>query len=301
MVYPEVDIAHLFHGHMIDVGSDFTIEADTHSGDSFFRATLIEERQQELFEFDEDSEDSSVADVPRGPNWELQLDWSQAPKARVRLPLSERGGISSSAFRRYPHPRTNGALPVKLIATAGLTAVDVVNMFEGIVLTREEQLVTDALRTIEPDIERIATITTDVRRLEFGDRGGIVVKCRGSDQRIPIGSMGDGLWRILGLALALVSAENGILLVDEIDTGLHFTVLERMWKLVDETSRRLGVQVFATTHSRDAYESLAAIARLAVSNGSEVTIQRIDRFKGESVAFSEQEIVVAAERGTEVR
>ena len=113
--------------------------------------------------------------------------------------------------------------------------------------------------------------------------------------------MGDGIWRLLGLALALVRSENGILLVDEIDTGLHYTVMEDMWKLVNETARRLNVQVFATTHSRDCYESLAAISRDTVSTGSEITIQRIERGKTRSVAYTEQEIVAASERHLEVR
>ena len=56
---------------------------------------------------------------------------------------------------------------------------------------------------------------------------------QGISDRIPIGSMGDGIWRLLGLALALALTEGGILLVDEIDTGLHYSVMENMWKLVN--------------------------------------------------------------------
>jgi predicted ATP-dependent endonuclease of OLD family len=106
---------------------------------------------------------------------------------------------------------------------------------------------------------------------------------------------------MLGLALALVQAEGGILLVDEIDTGLHFSVLADMWRLVYRAARRFNVQVFASTHSRDCYESLAVICRETVSEGSDVTIQRIERGKHASVAYTEQEIIAAAERGMEVR
>ena len=55
--------------------------------------------------------------------------------------------------------------------------------------------------------------------------------------------------RLLALSLSLIRTEQGILLVDEIDTGLHWTVMEEMWRLVVETARRSSVQVFATTHS----------------------------------------------------
>ena len=108
------------------------------------------------------------------------------------------------------------------------------------------------------------------------------------------------MWRILGLALALANAKGGVLLVDEIDTGLHYSVMEDMWRMISERATALNAQVFATTHSRDCYESLAAIATPESSHVG-VTIQRIDRKKGRAVRFSNEEIVAAAERGIEVR
>src|SRR6202034_3737992 len=100
-------------------------------------------------------------------------------------------------------------------------------------------------------------------------RSSIFVKCTGIDERIPIGSMGDGIWCLLGIALHLVATRNGVLLIDEIDTGLHYSVMETMWKLVLKTAERLDIQVFATTHSRDCYEALAAISRADPGDGSE--------------------------------
>ncbi len=299
-VTTEADICHLFYGHEIDIGSKFKIAARTSVADETLTVTLRERsRQKQLF--DDTGTGSDEDDVIQEPDWAMEFDWSRDPTNPARLPLSIRGGLSSHVLRGQPRSPSNGTAPVSFISTAGLMVHDVVSMFEEIVLTREEDLVIQALSTIEPTIERLASVSSDRRRSYPGERGGIVVKCKDSSQRIPIGSMGDGMWRMLGLALAIGSAENGILLVDEIDTGLHFTVLERMWKLVDEASRRLNVQVFATTHSRDAYESLAAISRESVSDGSDVTIQRIDRLGSKSVAFTEQEIIASAERGTEVR
>jgi AAA15 family ATPase/GTPase len=119
-----------------------------------------------------------------------------------------------------------------------------------------------------------------------------------SGKRVPIGSMGDGIWRLLGIALALVSARGGVLLVDEIDSGLHYTVLVDMWRLVLETARSLDVQVFATTHSRDCYEALAAVTD---ASRAEISLQRIERGRSEAIAFNEAELRQAAERGLEVR
>ena len=74
--------------------------------------------------------------------------------------------------------------------------------------------------------------------------GGVVLKLHGVPYRVPIGSAGDGMWRMLGLALALSNAKGGVLLVDEIDTGLHYSVMENMWRMISERAVVLDVQVF---------------------------------------------------------
>ena len=99
----------------------------------------------------------------------------------------------------------------------------------------------------------------------------------------------------------MVHSANGILLVDEIDTGLHHTVMKDMWKFLYDAAEQYDVQVFATTHSRDCYQSLAVVCRDWVAENSDATIQRIEREREDSVAYTEQEIIAAAERDSEVR
>jgi predicted ATPase len=161
-------------------------------------------------------------------------------------------------------------------------------------------LVLRALRFLEPDIERIAAVGSGAP-YATPTRGGFIIKRRGYDQPIPIGSMGDGMWRMLSLAIALIRCKAGILLIDEVDTGLHYTVMADMWRLIAQTSRELGVQVFATTHSFDCVHSLATICRPDVDDGSEVTIQRIEPARSSAVPYTESEISMAAARHIEVR
>jgi AAA15 family ATPase/GTPase len=89
--------------------------------------------------------------------------------------------------------------------------------------------------------------------------------------------------------------------VDEIDTGLHFSAMSSMWKLIWETAKRLNVQVFATTHSIDCLTSLSAIASTENPSEEGITIQRIEKDKPTSVVFTERQVVIAAEQGIEVR
>jgi len=308
-VLRQVDIRRLFHGHDLSNGSRFRIEAITDRGQDEFSAIVNESPQKPdigspgLFDqFDPTSEPEFVSRA----SW-LDLHWVNGQTGsgvNAQVGLTRRGGVSTEGVQTISLVGRQ-RVPIRFITAASLSPDMVIDLFEEIVLTPYEEFVIDALRTIEPSIERIATSGTDRRRTtsssRVGYRGGLLVKCQGVRDRIPIGSMGDGIWRILGLALALASTEGGILLVDEIDTGLHYSVMENMWKLVSQTAKRLKAQVFATTHSRDCYESLAAISRDTVSKNSEITIQRIERGKDRSVAYSEQEIIAAARRHTEVR
>lgn len=294
----EVDVCHLFYGHAMEIGSEFRLGGLNDSMSGTLTATirespLDESSQSALFE-----EEGDYA----GP-FGLLLEGEGFVKVDQNLPLSRRGGLSSDVLRRLRSTQDDATQRTRFIATASMSPNEIISLYEKTVLGTEEDLVIEALKTIEPTIERIATTSMESRyyRGYPGERGGVFVKSAGIDERIPIGSLGDGIWRILGLALALVHAENGVLLVDEIDTGLHFSVMSDMWKLVRKTAERLHIQVFATTHSRDAVDSLAAISSADVSEHSDVTIQRIERDKPRAVAYTEQEIVVAAERGTEVR
>jgi hypothetical protein len=179
-------------------------------------------------------------------------------------------------------------------------------LFERIVLTPDEKLVEEALHIIDGRIERIASVNLqNVRSLRvrntFDSRSGFFVSLSDSEQRVPIGSMGDGIWRILGLALAIIYAKDGYLFVDEIDTGLHFTAMSNMWQMICKTAQRLNVQVFATTHNSDCWMSLASIAQQENVTEDGIRIHRIEKGKEKSVVFTEPQIVIAAEREIEVR
>ncbi len=114
--------------------------------------------------------------------------------------------------------------------------------------------------------------------------------------------MGDGIYRILALIITLVNCENGVLLIDEIDAGLHYSALSKLWKLVIETARKLNVQVFATTHSWDAlsafHKSMSEAEALELG-----TVFRLERQHDQIkyVSYTGEELAVAVEHDIEMR
>ncbi len=82
-----------------------------------------------------------------------------------------------------------------------------------------------------------------------------MVQMQGIDEPLPLKSMGDGIMRIFHIAVAIVNAKNGILLIDEFENGLHWTVQPKVWDIIFQLAERLNVQIFATTHSRDCVQA----------------------------------------------
>jgi energy-coupling factor transporter ATP-binding protein EcfA2 len=285
----EFAVAHLFHGHRLEGGAEFRIKGN--EGRLFVEGRLVPftggPGQLDLSGgFDPDSTGNRLA---------FEVMTNVMPTG-IHVPLSDAGGLAVDPLRlrrlRGPGvevPRTL-FLPIESFA-----ASELVEIWGRLALTPMEDLVLRALRFLDPAIERIAAIPT-----RFRNRGGFILRRQGDDQPVPIGSMGDGIWRMLSLAIALAHCRGGTLLVDEIDTGLHYTVMSKMWRLVHDAAREFGVQVFATTHSFDCIYSLAQVCENEEDRQA-VTIHRIDAAKAQSVRYDEDEIAAAAEHQIEVR
>ncbi len=301
----------MFHGYGPGPGSQATLTGRRSHQSALGVVVSIQDTQwpfqgsqPSLFDAAE-RQDKGLFDGTRRPDgeprWDLvvQVRRGQSDPQETRHPL-----VPSSFKGRVPFPKEDdeGATLV-FVTTSALSSHQIVRMFEKVVLTEVESLMLDALRIIEPGVVRLASIGSDNLRYDPGYRGGIVVNIKGLPPRLPISSMGEGIWRLLGLALALAHARGGVLLIDEIDTGLHYSVMEAMWKLIIETARRLNIQVFATTHSSDCWLSLAHVleAQSVAQDKPSVSIQRIERGRDRTVAFCEEEIVLAAARHLEVR
>ena len=121
------------------------------------------------------------------------------------------------------------------------------------------------------------------------------------DEPLPLYSLGDGMLRTLGIALALVNAKDGLLLIDEFENGLYYTVQPELWRFIFQVARRLNVQVFATTHSWDCIEAFQKAA--GVDQEDEGLLIRLESKKGEITAmlYDKQELGIATREQIEVR
>ncbi len=178
------------------------------------------------------------------------------------------------------------------------------DLWERIALTEKEEFIIQALSIIEP-IKRLTVLSEERRNRVLSEEPRNRVKILVQtivEQRVSLKSMGDGMNRIFAIALAMVNAEGGFLLIDEFDNGLHYTVQESLWKVIFFLAQKLNVQVFATTHSLDCMYAFASICNTDEYRGLGKAI-RLERYNEALFAetFSEDDLRKVVEHGIEIR
>ncbi|MDY7048081.1 MAG: AAA family ATPase [Microcystis panniformis WG22] len=306
------EICHLFPGHEIIPSKEIIIigSRESHQESVTISVKSIPIQLSLFSDKNDDLNNDNIFDDEEWNQLLLSIGWSQSQKL-IQLELLANGTLARDSIRRRMASLSrishkigiDNKIELKFLTPFSLTSFDMAALFDNIVLSPLEDLIIESLKIIEPKIERIASVGFGKYSTanNLGVRGGFLIKIKNHDQPIPIGSLGDGFWRMFGLILAMVNLENGILLVDEIDSGLHFTVMTDMWKVVWETAKKLNIQVFATTHSRDCWQSLAELITEEKITDNEITIQRIDKEKEKAVSFNTRQIYLASERDIEVR
>lgn len=100
-------------------------------------------------------------------------------------------------------------------------------------------------------LQRIDSSISDIVTLSINGIPQLYINT--NKKLLPVQFSGDGINKLLYIVLSIMDAKNGILLVDEIDTGFHYSMYKDLWKMVSDVSRDYNCQVIATTHS---YENI---------------------------------------------
>lgn len=235
----------------------------------------------------------------------------QISKAEKRYPPF----FLDSGFSRLRSPlfEFSSTIPCSVIPTQFISQDELSNEWDKIVFTEHEEVVRQAMRIIAPEFENLTFVRNDesrqvnsrqVNRPSF--QRSAKVKMSDIARPVPLNSLGDGMLRVLQLALKLFSAKGGFLLIDEFENGLHYSVQEKVWALVFEMAEKFDIQVFATTHSWDCIESFAkvAVARQDIDGvlfRMGKSARTSDKGKVIATVFEEQALHAITQRDVEVR
>lgn len=182
-------------------------------------------------------------------------------------------------------------------STRGLEENLAVQVWDDILIQNEED---EAIKTIKIILE-------DIEDLDFinyprgSEKRVPVVRVKGFKERVPLKSFGEGMTRLLGISLALFYCRNGLLLLDEIENGLHYSILLDVWRMIFKTAKDLNVQIFVTTHSSDCVRAFQRAAEEDKENEGILIrlVRKGDKIK--AVLFDEEELETVVENNIEVR
>ena len=191
------------------------------------------------------------------------------PRGLVRLPLRD---------------RTDGrGILVSAINVLGV-AEDTIKEFGKFVVSGGKRGLIDDLRIILPWVRDIEVVVAE-------NGSPYVLATTHEDTRLPLQALGGGVVRLFHTLVALRTARTGLILLDEVELGLHYSALLQFWKCLRRLGARLDLQIFASTHSLECVDAAISAFEdgpddLAVHNlrsRSHESPVRAVTFRGESL------------------
>jgi AAA15 family ATPase/GTPase len=177
---------------------------------------------------------------------------------------------------------------------AGSNLDEEIQRFSNLRKKEKDEFVLAALRIIEPRLERLEILTHQGISMIHG-------YMKWYDEPVPSPLLGDGVRRSLSVLLAIGAAENGVVLIDEIENGIHHTAMKALWMVIAEASKTFNCQIFATTHSEECIR--AAHDAFKESESYDLSLYRLDK-KNDSigvVVYDEETLDTALSIPLEVR
>lgn len=216
----------------------------------------------------------------------VQLDEAGLARGPIQTPTKPRGADNV--------PVDIGQIPNHLfVPSHGLKTSRLAQLWAALLPMRSESSVVRCMNVIDAEIRQIQFSPTTRSRSD--------IWVDHTNKRLTLANLGEGAVFLLSIGVALASSQHGLLFVDEIDTGLHYSKLSGLWRMVIKAAKDLDVQVFATTHSLDCIRAIEAACDSDESLREDVALFSIDRRMDEAVRYAGDELSVVVEHEIEVR
>jgi len=122
------------------------------------------------------------------------------------------------------------------------------NLYSSIIKNELEDRLDNYIKEFDASIEKFRIINSQPY-------------CKKDGEFYNLNEFGDGLGKFIYFIMLLLTQKNSIILIDEIENGIYYTNLDKLWEIILTISKQQNVQVFATTHSKECIESYARVAK----------------------------------------
>ncbi|MEG3837732.1 MULTISPECIES: AAA family ATPase [unclassified Microcoleus] len=156
--------------------------------------------------------------------------------------VTYRSSISNTNFLVYEIP-----IVPPFIRIPGRKLIE---SFDHARLDDKDSEVLKAFQIIDPTIESVESFSIGEPTLYLRRKG---------EKRLPLSLFGDAMNRVAYIILKLVNNKHKILLIDEIENGIHYTNQRNFWRILFRLAVELDTQIFATTHSLEMLQAFADV------------------------------------------
>ena len=124
--------------------------------------------------------------------------------------------------------------------TADLWGINLASQLSELFKRKQKSIILQRLSHFDRRIVDIDILQDDIY-IEFED----------VPEKLPLRMTGDGLRRYLNIVAASANPTTNIILIDEIDNGLHYSAYIKLWEAIFALATSTNKQVFITTHSKE--------------------------------------------------
>lgn len=157
------------------------------------------------------------------------------------------------------------------------------NRLEANILPNLKRILESGLK--EKLIEFLASFDSRITGVELIGED-VWVRLAGLQSFLPLHIVGDGLRRFVSIWSAIANPDNDVVLIDEIDNGIHHSSYRLLWEMILKTAKENNVQLFITTHSDESLMGLVeAHENLAESERAEAAIYSVAHTKSGARAY----------------
>ncbi|MGD0058915.1 MAG: AAA family ATPase [Verrucomicrobiia bacterium] len=250
----------------------FKIDGRAHSLDikALTEDSLSEGQAQEIAKQNASSQSPSTPDYERLFGVEYSYTSPDGRKISNRAELIGQGQIQ----RSEPSIKKLGAFYIhtRRSTSPSETATALTRLFER---KLQDEFVA-ALRQIDPR----------VRGMQPGLRGQspVILVDVGLPRLIPMNALGDGFCRLCLMLTGTVFGASKLVVMDEIDSGLHHSVMAGVWRSLLRLRGTFEFQVFCSTHNE---EMLYSVLPAFENHPEDVRVFRLDRSDSDNVEARE--------------
>jgi AAA15 family ATPase/GTPase len=175
----------------------------------------------------------------------LELYFSNS-SPNLHTAIVKRGSREYVIPQNSPSLDNESTIYMPFISPKIIYADDLLNFYSKAIIpskSKKQQLIQDMNQFI-PGLEDIEIATQSTSGIPI-----LITRIDGNDTALPLNMYGDGSIKFFRILVEIATSANARLMIDEIDSGIHFSRLKSLWRTTLNSAIQNNTQLFITTHN----------------------------------------------------